>query len=256
MEKRLTIARLAAFKAGKILNDRFGKTNRVTKKGEIDLLTEADLEAEKAILDVIRSHFPGDGILSEESGESGHNSRQVWIIDPLDGTTNFAHCFPFFAVSIALRVDQEVIFGLVFNPYFRELFEARKGGGAFLNGYPIRVSDTRDLRDSLLATGFPYSVYKDPGKVMDLLERMIVKTQGIRRPGSAALDLCYVASGRMDGFWEQGLHPWDTAAGSVIVEEAGGRVGDYQGEAYSPFQKSIVASNPHIFEKMLDVLKE
>lgn len=256
MEKRSAVARMAAFKAGKILNDLFGKVNHITKKGEIDLLTEADLRSEKTILDLIKSHFPGDGILAEESGQSGPGSGHVWIIDPLDGTTNFAHSFPFFAVSIALRVEKEVVFGLVFNPHFHEFFEAQRGRGAFLNGHPIRVSDTKELRDSLLATGFPYSVYKDPKKVIDLLERMIVRTQGIRRPGSAALDLCYVASGRLDGFWEQGLKPWDTAAGSLVVEEAGGRVGDYKGEAYSPFQKSIVASNPYIFEKMLDILRE
>jgi myo-inositol-1(or 4)-monophosphatase len=255
LEKRSAIARQAAFKAGKILKDLFGKADTIAKKGEIDLLTEADIQSEKVILNLIKSHFPGDDILAEEAGESIHGSGYLWIIDPLDGTTNFAHSFPFFAVSIALRAEDEVVAGLVFNPYYNELYEAQRGKGAFLNGNPIMVSGVRDLRESLLATGFPYSIYKDPRRVMDLFERMVVKAQGIRRPGSAALDLCYVASGRMDGFWEEGLQPWDTAAGSLIVEEAGGRVGDYTGAAYSPFQKSIVASNPHIFEKMLDIIQ-
>lgn len=255
MEKKLVIARQAALKAGKVLNNLFGRVNNITKKGEIDLVTEADLQSEKAILDLIKVHFPEDGILAEESGEFGHDSNQLWIIDPLDGTTNFAHSFPFFAVSIALQIEKKVVLGLVYNPYLGELFEAQRGEGAFLNGNPIKVSDTRDLRESLIATGFPYSVYKEPEVVMDLLKRMVVRAQGIRRPGSAALDLCYVASGRFDGFWEQGLQPWDTAAGSLIVEEAGGIVSDYKGENYSPFQKSIVASNPHIFKKMLDILQ-
>jgi myo-inositol-1(or 4)-monophosphatase len=176
------------------------------------------------------------------------------MIDPLDGTTNYAHSFPFFAVSIALQVKGEIVVGQVFNPILDERFEAVKGQGAFLNGKPIKVSKIRTLKESLLATGFPYTIYKDHEGVIDVFTRMLVRVQGVRRPGAAAIDLCYVASGKFDGFWEQGLNPWDTAAGSLIVREAGGMLSDYKGDAYSPFQKTVVAANPYIFTDMLKVL--
>jgi myo-inositol-1(or 4)-monophosphatase len=253
-EKELRAARQAARKSGKIINDLFGKITSIGKKGEIDLVTEADLLSEKIIVEIIGRGFPRDSILTEEGGESGRDSGRQWIIDPLDGTTNFVHSFPFFAVSIALRVDNGLVMGIVYNPVMDEYFEAVKGEGAFLNRRPIRVSQTGDLRESLMATGFPYRVYKEPEPMIELFKRMIVRAQGVRRPGAASLDLCYVASGRLDGFWEEGLYPWDTAAGSIIVTEAGGIVSDYRGEAYSPFQKSIVAANPIIHPKMLEVL--
>lgn len=254
-EKELTIAGQAARESGKILNDLFGKITNIDKKGEIDLLTEADLQSEKIIIEIINRNFPGDSILTEESGDLGKISERLWIVDPLDGTTNFAHSFPFFAVSIAFQVDKEVVLGVVYNPRMNEYFEARKGKGAFLNKSPIRVSQTNDLRESLMATGFPYNVYKSPDRIIGLLKMMLVHVQGIRRPGAASIDLCYVASGRLDGFWEEGLQPWDTAAGSLIVGEAGGILTDYDGEEYSPFQKSIIAANPHIHKKMLDIIK-
>jgi len=253
-EKELSAARQAARKSGKIINDLFGKISSIGKKGEIDLVTEADLLSDRIIVEIIGRRFPRDSILIEEGGESGRDSWRQWIIDPLDGTTNFVHSFPFFAVSIALRVDDELVLGVVYNPVMNEYFEAVKGEGAFLNKAPIRVSQTGDLKESLVATGFPYSVYKEPESMIELFKRMIVRVQGVRRPGAASLDLCYVASGRLDGFWEEGLHPWDTAAGSIIVMEAGGIVSDYRGGAYSPFQKSIVAANPIIHPKMLEVL--
>lgn len=254
-DKELIVARQAARESGKILNDLLGKVVCINKKGEIDLVTEADLQSERIILDIIGTNFPEDSILAEEAGRHEHLSERLWIIDPLDGTTNFAHSFPFFAVSIALQVEGEVVLGLVFNPRLNEQFEARKGEGAFLNNNPIKVSGSRSLKESLLATGFPYYIYKDPKRVMGLLTKMITLVQGVRRPGSAAIDLCYVASGRLDGFWEEGLKPWDTAAGSLIVEEAGGKVSDYRGVPYTPFQKNIVASNPYIHKKMLGVFK-
>jgi len=254
LEKESSVIREAARESGNILTGLFGKIKNINKKGEIDLVTEADIQSEKSILKIIRENFPGDGILTEESGEMGNLSDRVWMIDPLDGTTNYAHSFPFFAVSIALQVKGEIVVGMVFNPILNELFEAIKGEGALLNGMPIKVTQTTALRESLLATGFPYSIYKEHKAVMDIFTRMIVRAQGIRRPGAAAIDLCYVATGRLDGFWEQGLNPWDTAAGSLIVREAGGMVSDYKGEAYSPFQKTIVAANPHIFKEMLRVL--
>jgi len=251
--KEMAVAGQAARESGKILKDLFGKITSIGKKGEIDLVTEADLLSDKIIVEIIGGIFPRDSILTEESGESGRDSGRQWIIDPLDGTTNFVHSFPFFAVSIALRVHNEVVLGVVYNPVTDEYFEALKGEGAFLNKGPIRVSQTGDLKESLMATGFPYSVYKEPGSIIELFKRMIVRAQGVRRPGAASIDLCYVASGRLDGFWEEGLQPWDTAAGSIIVMEAGGIVSDYKGEAYSPFQKSIVAANPIIHPKMVEL---
>lgn len=252
-ENEMGVAGKAARESGRILNDLFGKITSIGKKGEIDLVTEADLLSDKIIVEMIGRRFPRDSILTEESGESGRDSGRQWIVDPLDGTTNFVHSFPFFAVSIALLVDNEVVLGVVYNPVTDEYFEAVKGEGAFLNKAPVRVSQAVDLKESLLATGFPYSVYKEPGLIIELFKRMIVSAQGVRRPGAASVDLCYVASGRLDGFWEEGLHSWDTAAGSIIVMEAGGIVSDYKGEIYSPFQKSIVAANPFIHPKMVRI---
>lgn len=253
-EKESDIARKAAREAGGILTEMFGNLKKIDKKGEIDLLTEADIRSEKAVLKVIRENFPEDGILSEESGEIDNYSERLWIIDPLDGTTNYAHSFPLFAVSIALQFKGKVVVGQVLNPILKEHFEAVKGQGAFLNGMPINVSQTRALKESLLATGFPYTIYKDHEEAIDIFTRMIISAQGVRRPGAASIDLCYVASGIFDGFWEQGLNPWDTAAGSLIVSEAGGLLSDYKGEAYSPYKKTIVAANPDIFKEMLKVL--
>lgn len=253
-EKELIVARRAAQEAGKTLNRLFGKVNRITKKGVIDLVTEADLQAEKTILDIIRRNFPQDSIITEEAGEYNCLPNRRWIIDPLDGTTNFAHAFPIFAISIALEIEKEIMLGVVFNPFMNEHFEAVKGMGAFLNKNPISVSVTNEIKEALLATGFPYDVHERPQKVIRLFEKMVVRAQGIRRPGSAAIDLCYVAVGRFDGFWEERLKPWDTAAGSIIVKEAGGRVTNYDGAPYSPYQESIIAANPSIHKAMLEVL--
>ncbi len=253
-EKEFEIAGQAAETAGKILISMFGQVNHIMKKGDIDLVTEADLEAEKAILKIIRDNFPRDTILSEEAGKSAETSNRTWLVDPLDGTTNFAHGFPFFAVSIALEIEKEIILGIVYNPYMDEYFAAIKGSGARLNNKPIQVSKMHNLGESLLATGFPYNVHEEPKKVMELFEKMMVRAQGVRRPGSAAIDLCYVAAGRIDGFWEQDLKPWDTAAGTVILEEAGGKLTTFLGEPYSPYEKTIVAANPFIHNEMIMVL--
>jgi myo-inositol-1(or 4)-monophosphatase len=253
-ENESAVARRAAGDAGKILTGLFGKLKNIDKKGDIDLVTEADIRSEKVILDIIRENFPEDSILAEESGETDNYSERLWMIDPLDGTTNYAHSFQFFAVSIALQVKGEIVLGMVFNPLLDEFFEAVKGKGALLNGQPIRVSHAKNLKESLLATGFPYSIYREHKDVVDIFTRMIVNAQGIRRPGSASIDLCYVACGRFDGFWEQDLKPWDTAAGSLIVQEAGGMISDYSGEPYSPFNKSVVAANPDVFKEMLKIL--
>jgi myo-inositol-1(or 4)-monophosphatase len=253
--KELDAARHAAREAGKTLKNLFGRVSHVAKKGKTDLVTEADFEAEKIIMDIIHKSFPQDGFVAEESGEHSPSASRMWFIDPLDGTLNFAHAFPFFAVSIGLQVDGDAVLGVVFNPYMDEFFEAAKGSGASLNGEPIHVSSTSDLVDSLLAVGFPYTLHQNPHRVMDHLKKMAVRAQAIRRPGSAALDLCYVAAGRLDGYWEEGLKPWDTAGGMIIVREAGGIVSDYEGNPFSPDKGTIVASNPLIHAAMLEVLK-
>lgn len=254
-EKETAVARHAARTSGKILIRMFGQVNHITKKGEIDLVTEADLQAEKAILEILGRNFPHDHILSEEAGSMGQSSQRTWLVDPLDGTTNFAHGFPFFGVSIALEVEKEIVLGIVYNPFMEEYFEAVEGMGAYLNKKPLHVSKTPTIGESLLATGFPYTIHETAERVMGLFEKMLVLARGVRRPGSAALDLCYVAAGRLDGFWEEDLKPWDTAAGVVIVKEAGGTLTTFEGQPYNPYQKSIVAANPLIHSAMVKALK-
>jgi myo-inositol-1(or 4)-monophosphatase len=253
-EKEIDVASQAAMATGNILSRMCGQVDHITKKSDIDLVTEADLQAEKIILRILRRHFPHDNIISEEAGNDGQGSKRTWLVDPLDGTTNFAHAFPFFAVSIALEVEEEIVLGIVYNPCMREYFEAVAGKGAYLNKKPLHVSKTSSLGESLLGTGFPYTIHDEPERVMELFEKMIVLAQGVRRPGSAALDLCYVAAGRFDGFWEEGLKPWDTAAGVVIVKEAGGTLTTFEGEPYNPYLKSIVAANPLIHGAMIHTL--
>ncbi|HDZ24312.1 MAG TPA: inositol monophosphatase [Desulfobacteraceae bacterium] len=256
LEEELRVASEAARKAGSILKARFGSAQHIRKKGAINLVTDSDLQAEKAILQAIRNHFPSDQVIAEESGTEGKSNERVWVVDPLDGTTNFVHGYPFFAVSIALQLEGEIALGIVYNPYFEEYFEAVKGSGAFLNRRPITVSKVTDIGESLLATGFPYDIQDDADGVLELFGRFLKKAQGVRRPGSAALDLCYVACGRIDGFWEKGLEPWDTAAGAIIVREAGGMLKTYRGSPYSPYEKSVVASNPALLEKMLGIINK
>ena len=255
-KKELEVACNAAETAGKILSPMFGRVKHVIKKGSIDLVTEADLEAEKSILKIIRHNFPKDNILSEEAGKHTNSSERTWLVDPLDGTTNFAHGFPFFAVSIALEVKNEIVLGVVYNPYLDEHFVAAKGTGSYLNKKQVQVSKTQGLGESLLATGFPYNIHEKSEKVLELFKKMITRAQGLRRPGSAAIDMCYVAAGRLDGFWESDLKPWDTAAGTIILKEAGGKISTFDGKPYSPYLKSIVAANPCIHDEMLRVLNE
>lgn len=255
-EKEMKAARRAALEAGKVLVALFGCLNHWEKKGEIDLVTEADIQAEKTILETLTRAFPRDSILSEEAGREARLPERLWIVDPLDGTINFAHGFPVFCISIALEAEGEIVLGLVFNPLTSERFEAARGSGAFLNQKHIRVSLTATMTDSLLATGFPYYVHRDHRRVLHNFGRMVTIAQGIRRPGSAALDLCSVACGRVDGFWEEGLKPWDSAAGAIIVKEAGGRVSTYGGEDHTVYAKSLVASNGLIHDDMLFVLRE
>ena len=255
-ETEREVAGRAARSAGEALNRHFGKIRHITYKGVIDLVTEADIAAEKIILRTLRDHFPKDTILSEEAGIHDGSSVRKWIIDPLDGTTNFAHGFPFFAVSIGLEVEERMVLGLVYNPFMNELFEARTGSGAFLNGAPIHVSQARNLNDSLLATGFPYDIRERSNRIFERFSRMVLGSRGLRRSGSAAIDLCYVAAGRLDGYWEENLKPWDTAAGAVVVSEGGGDITTCGGESFTPYMKSVVACTPAIHREMVNTLNE
>lgn len=253
-EHEREIAARAARSAGEVLKEKFGKVQHIIKKGEIDLVTDADLAAEKIVLEELRSHFPMDNILSEEAGLKDGSSERNWIIDPLDGTTNFAHGFPFFAVSIALEVNKNIVLGIVYNPFMGEFFEAQKGRGAFLNGTPIHVSNARKLSDALLSTGFPYDIRERSNRIFERFKTMVVSSQGVRRGGSAAVDLCYVAAGRLDAHWEENLKPWDTAGASVIVLEAGGKLTTCEGLPFTPYLKSVVACTPMIHGEMIETL--
>ena len=254
LEKIRDVAVAAAARAGEILYRNWGGIHSVEKKGAIDLVTEADGASEKAIIEVIRSAFPDHTILAEESGLILGTDPYEWIIDPLDGTTNYAHNLPEFTVSIAFAHEGEMAFGLILSPVTGELFCATRGQGAELNGRPIGVSGVKTLRDSLLVTGFPYDLASVIGPLMQRLEAFLLAAQGVRRLGSAALDLCYVACGRFDGFWEQNLHPWDTAAGWIIVEEAGGQVTDFSNGNYNIDKKEILATNGLIHKEMTELL--
>jgi myo-inositol-1(or 4)-monophosphatase len=255
LEDIARIALQAADRGGRELRRCFGNLSRIDKKGAIDLVTEADLASEKAILETIRAHCPGHSILAEESGWAAGSRSGTWIIDPLDGTTNFAHNLPVFAVSIAFADRGELRCGVVFNPMRGELFRAVLGAGATLNGRPIRVSTTARLKDALLMTGFPYDMETMMDTVLARLGACLSAVQGVRRPGAASLDLCDVACGRCDGFWEEHLKPWDTAAGVLIVKEAGGRVTDFAQTPFVPEMPSVLATNGAIHASLADLLE-
>lgn len=253
-----TLAIGAALEAGEYLLGKLGQVRDIRFKGEVDLVTEADEAAERMILSRLRAQYPEHGVLAEEIGtvrpEQG-TSRYRWIVDPLDGTTNFAHGHPTFAISIALEVERQVELGVVYVPALDELFVAERGKGATLNDQPITVSATERLIRSLVATGFLYDVAQRERNLVHW-GNFVRATQGVRRDGAAAIDLCYVACGRYDGFWEEGLAPWDTAAGSLMVREAGGMITDYAGAPFSIERPSCVASNGRIHAQMLAVLKQ
>jgi myo-inositol-1(or 4)-monophosphatase len=242
--------------AGKILRDGYGLEHTIQHKGLTDLVTEIDHRSEDLIIQTIRQSYPGDHIVTEESGILPGNIDHAWFIDPLDGTLNYAHSLPLFCVSLAYAEAQEVVLGVVYDPMRDECFSAERGKGAWLNGQPIQVSTTADLIHSLLATGFPYDQWEGPLNNLDFFNRFSLRTQGVRRLGSAALDLCYVASGRLEGFWEVSLKAWDIAAGSLIVQEAGGVVSQLFGAPHSLVPpNSIMAANPVIYPLMLDVIR-
>jgi myo-inositol-1(or 4)-monophosphatase len=255
-ERELDVATKAAKESGTFLRETFGKLIRVDKKGRIDLVSEADIESERIILGLLRGSFPQDSILTEEAGFSGPKASRTWMVDPLDGTVNYVHGFPFYAASIALREGDETVLGVVYDPFSDEFFEAVKGAGAFLNRGPIRVTSTAALNEALLATGFPYAIREKFQQVMKRFEKIVYNAQGVRRPGSAALDLCYVAAGRLDGFWEEGLKPWDTAAGTLIVTEAGGIISCFDGSHHTPYSADLIAANPLICRAMIALIAE
>jgi myo-inositol-1(or 4)-monophosphatase len=251
----LNFAIQTARDAGRILADRMGRALQVSNKGDIDLVTEADLASEKLIIERIKSHYPRHGILAEESGatEVVGQSDWRWIVDPLDGTTNYAHGYPCFCVSIGLARAGSLELGVIYDPIRDELFVGERGQGATLNDRSIRVSEVDDLNASMLCTGFPYNVRERPNFARDFAN-FTMEAQAVRRDGSAALDLAYLACGRFDGFWEDGLNAWDVAAGVLLIEEAGGRVSDFAGAPLSIYAPKVLASNGLIHDRMMQVL--
>ncbi|MEE9591309.1 MAG: inositol monophosphatase family protein [Thermodesulfobacteriota bacterium] len=245
-----------AMEAGRLLKENLGHKHTVQYKGDVDLVTEMDRMAEDTIVKRIKKGFPNHGILTEESKEEVSSSGYRWIIDPLDGTTNYAHGFPIFCISIAFEENGGVLLGVVYDPMLDELFMAEKGKGATLNERPITVSKTADLSSSLLATGFPYDIRTSAKNNLDHFARFSLKAQAIRRAGSAALDLSYIACGRFDGFWELKLRPWDVAAAAAIIMEAGGKITDFTGKPFSIFSSETLATNNLIHNDMIEVLQK
>jgi myo-inositol-1(or 4)-monophosphatase len=241
--------------AGDVLKHYMSRDKQVELKGRANLVTIADKESEALIIQKIRERYPDHSILAEESGASGTGKQGRWIIDPLDGTTNFAHQYPFYCVSIGFEQRGTVLCGAVYDPHRDEMFTGSRGNGAYLNGQRLQVSDVEELSGGLLTTGFSYSFRKNVDLVMGHFRDFMLESQTVRRGGAAALDLCYVAMGRCDGFWEMDLHPWDTAAGLVILEEAGGRLSDFKGDAFSVYGREVVASNGGIHDEMVRVLR-
>jgi myo-inositol-1(or 4)-monophosphatase len=252
----LTTAVEAVVRAGDMQMAGLGTALHVNKKGAIDLVTEVDLAVERMFREMIGARFPDHQILAEEmGGASSVPPGPCWVFDPIDGTTNFAHGLPIFCASLALEIDGVAEVGAVYDPNRRELFTAERGGGAFLNGVPIHVSSAMQLVDAMLVTGFPYDVHGRVEEIVGLFAKFVGQAQAVRRLGSAAIDLCWVAAGRMDGFWESDLKPWDIAGGALIVAEAGGRVTSLTGAPFTSRGGHVLASNSHIHPAMLDVIR-
>lgn len=255
MSSYLQAAIDAAKESGAFQLANIGKAHQIDFKGEINLVTEVDRACEKIIADKIQGVFPDHDILSEEGGGERRDSDYKWIVDPLDGTTNFAHGYPLFCTSIALEHKGRIVLGVVFDPNRGELFHAEEGGGSFLNGEKIHVSQISSVDKSLLATGFAYNVKRTMKNNITNFKNMILAAQAVRRDGVAAVDLCYVACGRYDGFWELNLFPWDVAAGFIIIKEAGGVVTNFSGDPFTVYDKEILATNSLIHQKMVSILK-
>jgi len=254
--RHLAVATEAVLRAGQIQRERYGQGVQVDFKGEIDLVTEVDRACEDAILEVIRARYPDHDIVTEETDLARTGSRYVWIVDPLDGTTNFAHSYPMFCVSVALTVDGESVAGAVFDPLRDELFTAERGAGAHLNGRRLHVTAEERLIQSLVITGFPYDLHDKLVERLTPFIRVMGRARAVRRAGSAAIDLSYVAAGRADGFWEAVLKPWDMAAGRLLVEEAGGKVTRFDGTMVGVGPDEIAATNGHIHEELLAALRK
>jgi len=244
-------------RAGEIQRQRRDSGFRIDKKGAIDLVTEVDLECERLCRSILAERYPDHDILAEELSSSpteAARARYRWVFDPLDGTTNYAHGLPIFCASLSLELDGRAIVGAIFDPSRQELFTAERGGGAFLNGQPLRPSTVAALGDALLVTGFPYDVRRKLDDLLAMFGAFLAASRAVRRLGSAALDLCYVAAGRFDGFWEQHLKPWDVSAGALIVEEAGGIVTGMDGTPFSPASAHLIASNGPLHAAMLQLI--
>jgi myo-inositol-1(or 4)-monophosphatase len=257
LTKHTEVLNKAADEAGKILNEYYGTIFEIGRKRDYsDLVTEVDKKSEAKIIEVVHSVFPKHNVLSEEAGDLEMKSDYVWIVDPIDGTINYAHALPIFGISIALEYKKEIVLGMVYNPMSGERFYAEKGNGSYLNGKKIKVSATEHLRDSLLVTGFPYGAKSNNDHCIDHFVNFVKEGLPIRRLGSAALDICWLACGRFDGFWESNLNAWDVAAAYLILTEAGGKVTDFFGKEYSVYDKQILGSNGKIHSEMMEVLKK
>lgn len=251
----LTTAVEAVVRAGELQMARVGQHMQIDKKGAIDLVTDVDVEVERMFRDLIAARFPDHQILAEEmGGADAVPAGPCWVFDPIDGTTNYAHGLPIFCASLALEIDGVAELAAVYDPNRRELFTAERGGGAFLNGKPLRVSAAARLVDAMLVTGFPYDVHKRVDEIVGLFGAFVGQARAVRRLGSAAIDLCWVAAGRMDGFWEGDLKAWDMAGGALIVAEAGGQVTAMDGSPFRSRGGHVLASNGHIHAAMLDVI--
>lgn len=247
----------AARLAGHVLLEYAREGFHIEYKNAVNLVTDADRQAEQVIIDIIHRSYPDHRVLAEERGAAaGRHSPYQWIIDPLDGTTNFAHGFPLYCVSIGLEYQGRMIVGVILDPTRQELFAAVLDRGATLNGREIHVSKTSSLNAALLVTGFAYDIRESTHNNLNYFSNFCLRARGVRRTGSAALDLCYVAAGRFDGFWEMKLHPWDMAAGALIVEEAGGRMSDFNGGPFSIYGEEMIASNELIHAEMTDVFRD
>lgn len=251
-EHAITIAR----NAGAILREGLTSTRSIQRKSaSIDVVTDIDLASEQSIIAGIREHFPGHQVLAEETGASSETSTYCWIVDPLDGTTNYAHGYPAFCVSLGLLVDSVPTLGVVYDPLRDECFVAERGRGATLNDHTLHVSTITTLSEAIISTGFPYSKRTDPDNNLAEMACITLEVMGIRRSGSAALDLCYVAAGRSEGHWELGLKPWDTAAGALLITEAGGRLSTWEGAPWNPFISRLVATNGHLQQTIVDLIQ-
>lgn len=255
MPTELEIAVDAARQAGKLLLEGFHQHHSLLYKGDINFATEVDHRSEVLIAHILKDSFPEDGFVGEENTLRNQTAHRKWIVDPLDGTTNYARGYPYFAVSIGLEEDGIPLLGVVYNPILDEMFSAQRGQGAALNGSPIHVSDTATLGQALLASGFPYEVWNTEKDNMAEFMKMVKRTMSVRNDGSAALDICYTACGRLDGYWEQHVQPWDIAAGVVILTEAGGQASLYDGSPFDLYGHSMLASNGSLHQTILQVLK-